>query len=140
MEIIIVIAVLLIVIGISTASFLGIKENQLLKNSTEEVLNTLNKARSLTLTSLDSSEYGVHFSSDQIVLFKGTSYVINDIDNEIISIVNPVSISNIALGGGSDIYFNRLNGSPNVSGTITISSSGKTQVISISALGIVSVN
>jgi prepilin-type N-terminal cleavage/methylation domain-containing protein len=68
-EIIIVIAILLIIIAIAVPNFNGLKKNQLLNNFNEEILLALNKAKSLSLSSLNSSEYGVHFSTNEVVFF-----------------------------------------------------------------------
>lgn len=139
-EIIIAIAILIILISVSTSSFVGIKENQVLKNNTEDILLLLNKARSQTLASLDSSEYGIYFSQSQAILFKGKVYSDGALGNEVINITTPVTISNISLGGTNAFYFNRLSGLPNTSGSITISNSNTNKIITISATGIISVN
>src|SRR3989344_1931199 len=92
-ELLIVAAIIGIVALIVLPAFSSIKEKQVLNNGVENVISALNKARGETLSSLDSSSYGVYFSSGEIVIFKGTIYSSADPDNEIISITSPASIS-----------------------------------------------
>lgn len=140
--------ILLLVIGLMAAviipQFSKTRENQVLKSGVADVLSSINKARGVTLSSLNSSEYGVHFQSDKVIIFKGKVFSAVAPDNETINIITPASISNVTFGGVSgtsgDIYFNRLSGSPSTTGTITISTSSFSKIITISATGVASVN
>ena len=121
-EILISIAILLLLIAVAIPEFNKLRNSQLLNSTVEDVVAGINKASSNTLASLDSSSYGVHFASNQIIIFTGTVFNSNDPDNEIISIQNPVTISNISFtGGASSFYFNRLTNRPNITGSITLS-------------------
>jgi prepilin-type N-terminal cleavage/methylation domain-containing protein len=143
-ELLIVIAVLGIVFSIVIPQFSKTRENQVLKNTVSDILSSLNKAQSRTLASVNSSSYGVHFQSDKIVIFKGTVFSAGDANNETINITTPANISNVTFAGVSgnsgDVYFNRLSGTPNQNGTITVSTSSFSKVITISATGAASVN
>ena len=81
-EILVVIAIIVLILLVVLPPFSSIKEGQVLDNAVENVISALNKARTQTLSSLDSSEYGVHFESDQILIFKGKVFSANDPDNE----------------------------------------------------------
>lgn len=143
LEVIIVIAILGIITAIAVPQFAGIKKTQSLKNAGEDIISTLYKAKTQTLASLDSSEYGVYFEANQIILFKGKVYVPNDPNNKGVAITSPVTISDISLGGGAELYFNKLTGAPNHTGTITISladDASTNKVITISATGTASLN
>ena len=143
-EVLIVIAIIGIIVAISVSQFSKVRVIQILQNTGEDIVSASNKAKTQTLASLDSSEYGVHFQSDKIVIFKGTSYNQNDSSNEIINVLSPATISEISLsGGGSDFYFNRLTGTPSKTGTIKISISSDANLnktINISATGSASLN
>src|SRR3989338_6528763 len=140
-ELLIVIVVLGIIFSIVFPQFSKIKENQVLKNGVADVLSSINKARSQTLSSLNSSEYGVHFQSDRVIIFKGTSFDSGAGDNETINIISPATISTITiLGGGEDIYFNRFSGTPSTTGSVAVSSANFSKTIVISATGTASVN
>ncbi len=143
-ELLVVLAVLGIIIAVVIPQFSKTRENQVLKSGVQDVLSSINKARSQTLSSLNSSSYGVHFQSDEVIIFKGTSFSDNDPNNENISITSPASISNVILNLISaipgEIYFNRLSGSPSKTGTVTISTTNYSKIITISATGAASVD
>lgn len=140
-ELLVVIAVLGIIFAVALPQFSKIRENQVLKNGVVDVLSSVDKARSQTLASLDSSQYGVHFQSDKVIIFKGTAFVEGAGSNETINIITPATISAINLvGGGDDVVFNRLNGAPSVTGSIIVSSTNFTKTITISATGVASVD
>ena len=142
-EVTVVIAILGIILAVAIPGFSKIKKAQILKTSTQDVFSVLNKARSETLASLDSSNYGVHFQSDKVVLFKGTSYSANDANNENINIMSPAALS-VSPGGNTNVYFSKLTGTPNPAGTTTvtvsISSANLSKIITILGTGAISVN
>jgi len=145
-ELLVVITVLGIIFAIVIPQFSKNRELQVLKSGVEDVLSSINKAHSQTLASLNSSEYGVHFQSDEVIIFKGTVFSDSDISNEAINLTAPANISNVTINGVSgvsgDIYFNRLSGVPSNNGinTITISVPSGFKIITISVTGVTSVN
>lgn len=135
-EILVVIAVLGIIFSVMVPQFSKSREMQVLKSGVADTLSSIDKARGGTLSSLDSSSYGVHFESDKVIIFKGTVFSAMDANNETIDIATPATISNITLAsGGSDLYFNRLSGSPSTTGTVTVSTASYSKTITISATG-----
>ena len=144
MEILIVLAVLGLIFAVVLPQFSKIREGQVLKSAVEDILSSLDKARSQTLSSLNSLEYGVHLQSDKVIIFKGKVFSALASDNETINIATPASISNVTLGGVSstsgNIYFNRLSGAPSTTGTITILTPSYSKIITLSGTGVVSVN
>ena len=143
-EILVAIAIIIVLISITLPQFSKMKENQVLKNTVSDVVSVLQMAQSKSLASVNSSEYGVHFQSDKMVIFTGKTYSQNATDNNVINIVSPSSISNVTFAGNSttsgDIYFARLTGDPNVTGTITVVTPAYSKIITISATGSVSLN
>ncbi len=141
MEALILVAVIGVLVLIVLPQFSKIRENQVLKSGVQDTLSAIDKARTQTLSSLNSSEYGVHFQSSKVIIFKGTVFSAVSPDNETINIMSPASISNISLsGGGSDVYFNRILGVPSKTGTITISTTSYNRIITILATGVASSN
>lgn len=143
-EILIVVFIIGILVSIVLPQFSKMKENQILKNTIEDIVSTLHTAQSQSLASIDSLEYGVHFQSDKIILFDGKIFIDGAANNKIVNITSPASISNITLDGVSsatgDIYFERVSGVPSKIGTIVVSISSVSKNITISATGAVSVN
>ena len=141
LETVIVIVIMIFILAGVVVGFSRMRASQALQNAGAEVVSVLNKASSQTLASLDSSEYGVHFESDKVIIFKGTTYSAVDPDNEQVDIASPATISNISLTGGAvDVYFNRLTSLPSVTGTVTVSTSVGTKTITISATGVISIS
>ncbi|OGI95562.1 hypothetical protein A2917_03355 [Candidatus Nomurabacteria bacterium RIFCSPLOWO2_01_FULL_42_17] len=140
-EVLIVCSVLGIILAVVIPQFAKTRELQVLKSATGDILSSLNKARSQTLASLNSSSYGVHFQSNKVIIFKGTVFSQSDINNETVAITSPATISSITLvGGGADIYFNRLSGVPSKTGSVIVSGPNFTKTITIDATGAASVN
>lgn len=139
-----VIALIGILVSIVLSSFSKTREMQVLKDGVQDTLSSIDKARSETLSSLNSSSYGVHFQSDKVIIFKGTVYSSGDANNETISFTTPANISNVTFGGVSgtsgDLYFNRLSGSPSTTGTVTVATPTYSKTITISATGVASSN
>lgn len=144
MEMLIVVAIVGMLVAITLPKFSDMKENQALKNTVGEITSALHKAQSQSLASVDSSEYGVHFQSDKIIIFTGTIFSAGATDNKIINVISPANISNVTLGGVSsstgELYFERLSGAPNKNGAITVSVYSVSKVVTISATGAVGVN
>jgi Tfp pilus assembly protein FimT len=143
-ELLIVFAVIGILVSVTLPQFSKMKENQVLKNTVSDVTSIFHSTQSQSLASLDSSEYGVHFQSDRIIVFKGKVFSVDALDNKTINIISPASISNVTLGGISgttgDMYFERLSGSPSKTGTVTISTPSFSKIVTISTTGAVSIN
>lgn len=139
LEVFIVVAVLGILFAVILPQFQENRERQVLSAAAGDILSSLNRARSQTLASVDSSSYGVRFQADKIIIFKGTSYSAGAPDNENIAILSPASISNVTLNGTSgaagELYFARISGSPSKSGTVTLSTPNLSKIITISQTG-----
>lgn len=144
MTILIVISVIGILVAIVVPPLASSKARQQVTGTTDDIVALLVTARSQTLSSYNSHNYGVHFTSTTATLFTGPTYNANASDNEVKTLDSSVSISTISLsGGGSDLLFDRLTGSTSQYGTITIratSNAAYTKTINIQATGLVSVN
>ena len=138
-ELLVVFAILGIILVVAIPRFSGLRETQVVKGAIGDILSSLSKARTQTLASIDSSSYGVHFEEDEVIIFKGTNFVPNDSNNEEVAILSPATISNVTLNGASgtsgELYFSRLSGAPSKNGTVTISSSNFSRIITITATG-----
>lgn len=144
METIVVVAVLVLIIAVVLYSLSTLKRSQAMKNAVGDVLSSIDKARSMSFASVNSTTYGVHFQSDKVVVFSGTTYSSGASGNDNINITTPASITNVTLNGSSgtsgDIYFTRLSGIPNQTGTVTITVGASTKTITIATTGNASVN
>ena len=126
-ETLIVISIMVVLILIVLPQFSKIKENQVIKNAVEDTVSVLHSAQSKSLASVNSGEFGVHFQSNHVIIFKGEVFSAGSIDNNIINIISPARITNVTLGGVSsnsgELYFLHLSGVLSMTGTVTISTS-----------------
>jgi hypothetical protein len=140
-EILITMAILIIILSVTIAEFAKIKERQSLDNGVTDIVFALHKASSNTLASIDSSEYGVHFEFDRVIIFKGIVFSEMAPENQIINIAEPAIISDISFSPDVvDVYFNRLSNTPSETGTVTITTGLISKTVSIDATGTISVN
>lgn len=144
LETLMVLAVAAIIITIVALSFGGLNASQALDKSVRNVISVLDEARNKTLSSSDDSRYGVRLESGQVILFRGSSYVSTDPDNEVSKLHSLVGIRNVSLsGGGTSVVFDRLTGATSQSGTFEIylrEASTTYRTISIARTGVVEEN
>jgi len=143
-EIIIIIAIISIITAITIPNLSSFRNQREMINTKEDIIALLNEARNSTISSKNSTNYGVHIQTDRAILFPGDVFV-DDINNKQIDFdlsVNVPSTGGLNLsGGGDDIVFERLTGNTENHGTIIIqltSDSSVQKTITISSLGIIS--
>lgn len=143
-EALIVLGIIGLVAGITTFAFSKTGPSKALERNALLITSTLHQARSITISSKDNSQYGVHFGSTEIIIFKGDTYDPLDSENITVKLNSLVRISNISLSeGGVDVVFLRLSGKTNVTGSVILSlasdsSVGKT--INIYGTGLSEIN
>lgn len=149
-EIIIIIAIISIISSIVLFNLSLFRNEQALKNTTIDIVSILNTARENTLSSLNSTNYSVHFETDRVVLFTGSIYSASLSTNEVTifspSVIIPLTLGINISGGGNNITFERLTGEV-INGTIDSSiviqlASDATQqkTITINKTGVISSN
>lgn len=140
-EMIVVIAIISIVAAISLQSFISANKAQALEKDAETVKAVFERARSLTLSSYDRQQYGVHIQTDRVVLFNGVAYDPSASTNITEKLSSMTAISSFSIqGGGSNVIFKKLTGKTDNYGTLSISlisDPAKVNVITINATGIV---
>lgn len=120
-EIVIVLIIAAMIFLVATSAFSRFNRNQALGASAEEIVSVLEQARGQSLASKDDDTYGVHFESDRVVLFRGNSYNPSDAANQTILLSSATTIVNISLiGGGTDLFFRKITGITNESGTVRV--------------------
>ena len=124
-ELLVVVALILILIGISAGAFLFFGRESDLNNSAQEITNALKLAQSKTLASEYSSQWGVYFATStiphQYTLFRGSSYSARATSSdEVHKLPISTEIKEINLTSGREVVFNKLTGAANQSGKITL--------------------
>lgn len=106
-----------------------------------EARDTLEEARSASMSGRAGGIYGVHFESGLYVLFEGEAYSPADPDNVAHELSGLVGITGIDIeGGGSDIVFRSVSGSPVGTGDIEFTdAAGAKTTVSVNEAGLVDV-
>ncbi len=103
----------------------------------DKFLGSLRKAQMYSMMSRKSNTlpWGVHYESNQITLFQGTSYGTRTTAlDEKFTVANSIIIS-----GVTDVIFARTTGIPSASGTITITGPNSTsKTITLNSQGVAS--
>ena len=140
-ELIIVLAVAGIISLVAFSPLVRFRDNQVLVATTEQIVSLIYTARTNTSASKDAAQYGVHFESDRVVLFKGATFTEPNSNNKELALPPSIGISTISLnGGGADIVFDRLVGTTAQFGTIVLtlkSNASSTRTIAIGQTGTV---
>ena len=143
LEIIIFLSIAVFLMVIIAVSFSSFHNNQELNTIVQKTTILINLARSKTLSSEGFSQYGVHFETSRVVLFRGVIFEESNSDNSVTTMPPLIEISNINLnGGGNNLIFQKLTGKTENYGTITLrikSDTSKTKIIDIKTTGIVNV-
>jgi len=136
-EILIVLAIISLVAVLAIPFYQPFQVRTYLDNNSQEIIQVLRKAQSKAMAGENDEVYGVHFSVDEYVLFKGMLYNPDDLENEIFGLPNSLSITNINLnGGGNEIIFDKLKGTTSNYGSIAATSiSNESRTVSISKTG-----
>ena len=120
-EIIIAVGIIAVLAGLSApAANIFLSRNEL-HTEALKITDALRRARSQSMSALEDSVWGVHFTSANYTVFKGSSYNPADAYNDTFTLPGILTISAIMInGGGSDIIFDRINGITSTFGTTTI--------------------
>lgn len=128
-ELLIAISIFTIIIGIVIATGKSFSDTVNLSNSEKFIGTKLKVAKTRSINSLNDTNYGVHFESDQLIIFAGSTFNNSDPANKTIDLPDDVEIYDISLAGGSDLVFSRLTGTTDNFGTIKIRSVKNTSEI-----------
>jgi len=122
-ELLVVIGISVILVGISSSVYLSLLKRSDVDVEARKFKSVLNLARNQALASEGGQSFGVHIdsSSNEYVLFSGSTFNSSDPENERFSIPSQVVVGSIQLqGGGVDTVFNRLEGTTSQYGSIML--------------------
>ncbi|MBL7159121.1 type II secretion system protein [Candidatus Microgenomates bacterium] len=105
-----------------------------LADTTDKFVKTLRKAQNYTFTGKEDSEWGVHYESGQLVLFKGNVYGEDHSFDEEFGVSPSLNIS-----GWNDIAFSKIRGKPSSGLTVSITSTAGSRTIILNEEGMVDV-
>lgn len=138
LELIIVISITVIITSAIMPIYSGFLVRNQVKTNIWRMMDGINRARFNALTGRDNESWGVHFETNEYVLFKGTTYVAVDPTNEIFTLPSILRLSSINLNGaGNEIIFEKITADTIGYGAVTIEDlkSYETNTISVNEVG-----
>ncbi|MDO8600357.1 MAG: prepilin-type N-terminal cleavage/methylation domain-containing protein [bacterium] len=141
-ETLVAVGILALLAAIVVSGLSSFQESGELSRAADFVAGVLRDARGRTLAGKNQLSYGVHFDSDALVLFEGQTYDPDTVSNEETLLPFRIIISEISLGGGDEVVFERLSGEANVTGTITLQikqEPSKTKEVQVYKSGVVEI-
>lgn len=139
-EILITIGILGILTSISVSIFSSLANSQSLEREADVIVSYINKARNNAINSLEFMTHGATFSSSTVTVFYGSNPATSPTTTTY-TLSTKQKIWDVSfLNGNSYVYFNKLTGKPNTSGTLKVKDAqGNERVITIYATGLVEV-
>jgi len=134
-EIIIAVAILSVLSLVTISNFYFWNKKKDVDNNIQEFANILRLAQNRTISSENSSQYGVYINTavnpNSYILFSGVNYASRIISaDQVYLLTKSVEFFGINLsGGGSEIVFDKLTGASAKSGDISIRSKSDTSQI-----------
>ncbi|HVU06548.1 MAG TPA: prepilin-type N-terminal cleavage/methylation domain-containing protein [Candidatus Paceibacterota bacterium] len=140
-ELLLVIAILSLVVGVSVQSYVNFSRAQSLAASASALAGALRDARARTLASVSASQYGVKTDTNIFTVFKGSSFSSSTPGNETFTFPYPVAASSSS--SMRTVTFTRVTGNASASGTIDLYLPGlpgvQKKTVSIQNTGLVSI-
>jgi len=134
-EILLSIAAITIIAGISIPIYQLFQVRNDLDIATVEIVQSVRRAQILSQAVDGDTSWGIKIQSGSIIVFKGVSYAARDATfDELFDVPTSMTPS-----GVSEIVFTKFTGLPQTTGTITLTSNAnETRTITINAKGMVS--
>ncbi len=138
-EFLIVIGIISILVATAVISAFTFRANTELTTSTNNFMEDVRSVQSQTLASENDSSYGVHLEESRYTLFRGSDFASRNTAFDEVRVLPPrVEFASWSLGGGDDLVFDRVTGSTQNSGTVTlslISAPSQTKTVNLSPSG-----
>ncbi len=136
LEVLLSVAILGVVAGISLPVMASFNGRNDLDVTTQSIVMQLRRAGTYSRGANNDNQWGVHIQSGGATLFQGTAYASRDTAYD----ETTTFPSSFSVSGTSDVVFNKVDGSPASSGSITLTNtnSNETRTITFNAKGMVS--
>ncbi len=120
-ELLVVISITMLLGGMAFVASARILNFTSIEGQAQSIRSHIERARIYTLASKNNSSFGVVFSSSTARVFQGTTFISASSSDQVLNLDTGNNIINITLSNGSNtLYFNKISGEPNATGTITI--------------------
>ena len=132
-ELIVVLGIFFLILGISTSVYSSFKSHNNLEITTSGIVEAIRFAQSSSQSGKGDSKWGVEVLPNEVVIFKGDSYLSRDIlFNESLNFAGGISAS-----GLSEIVFEKITGTTFNTGTIILSNGSEIKSINVNEKGTV---
>ncbi|MDZ7611754.1 MAG: type II secretion system protein [Candidatus Moranbacteria bacterium] len=134
LEILLSVAVISIIAGLSLPVFQSFQNRNDLSVASEVMVNTVRRAEIFSRAGKEDSQWGVRVEGENIVLFKGNDFSgRNQAFDEDFSISSTLNVS-----GQTEFIFNKFSGEPQSPGSIVFMGlNGRSETVSINEKGVV---
>jgi prepilin-type N-terminal cleavage/methylation domain-containing protein len=131
LEILLCVAMIGIIAGVTAPLYNGMLTKNDLDIATTTVVQSVRRAQILSQGMERDSSWGVKVQSGSIVIFKGTSYATRDTTLDETTPMPTI----IGVSGTTEYVFNELTGTPQTTGSLTLTSNSSSKTITINAKG-----
>lgn len=120
-EVLIAIGIITVLAGLSIPTANTFLSRNELNTEALKITDALRRAKVQSMFGAEDSAWGVHFTSADYTVFRGSTYNPADSFNSTVTLPGVLTISGITInGGGSDVIFDRVFGTTSTFGTTTI--------------------
>lgn len=135
-ELLLVISLLLVLGTMGTGFAARFFAQDALANTMDQLINDLRQAQLNAMMGKQNNNWGVHYASNTITLYMGTTFGTTPAFNQTFSVPASVTITNF-----TDINYAGLNGipttgTPSTTPTISVKANGVTETITVNAQGV----
>lgn len=130
-EFLVVIVIFAVLISLTVPLGMDFYRNQQIDAQSQGVLQVLRQAQLKARSGEMDSSFGVYLTNDSYTLFKGASYDSRDLPYDRVFALPTI----IRVSGLGEVVFSKLEGKPNVTGDIVLSSGKDSQTINVNEVG-----
>jgi len=121
-ELMLVVALSVLLIGLTISTFAGFSNMQSLDKDIEAIAGYIQKAKNQTINSKNSNEFGINIASTTVTIFEGTTYspsassnIKYQISPKVYLFSNQMKTNNAVV---NNFYFQQITGKPTATGTL----------------------
>jgi prepilin-type N-terminal cleavage/methylation domain-containing protein len=130
-ELIVVIAVVLVIVGAVVPVGLSFYRSQVVDETAHDVLVALRKAQMLAMLQKNDSSFGVALLADRFVLFQGASYAARVQSEDTETFLSSI----VTFSGMSEVVFSKMTGDTATPGAVVVSSGTDTITLYVASIG-----
>lgn len=133
-EFLLVIAIIAIIAAFSTGYYARFLLQNAVFNTSDQLLGDFRRAQILAMMGKRNTNWGVNLSGTTLTLYSGSSFAARTTALDETFTIN----SNISVTGMTDTNFMRHTGTPSATPTITITSPGSSETVTLNSYGVAS--